>query len=126
VEGTEPPSSSLAALARRTDVGVYVAGNDTVILSGGSAMPSQLDRSLALGAEYLRNLVRLTGGRYITMPATYAPAVYRAFLDELREQYLLGFQPETFDGRFHTLTVRVKRPDTTVISRTGYTALKRN
>lgn len=126
VDGAEPPPSSLTALARRTDVGVYVAGNGAVMVTGGSVTPSQRDRSLALGADYLKNVVRITGGRQITMPDTQAPAVYRAFLDELREQYLLGFQPETFDGRFHTLTVRVTRPDTTVIARTGYTALKRN
>ncbi len=126
VGGVEPPPSSLTALARRTDVGVYVAGNGRVMVSGGSVTPSQRDRSLALGADYLKNLVRITGGRQIMMPGTYAPAVYRAFFDELREQYLLGFQPETFDGKFHTLTVRVKRPDTTVIARTGYTALKKN
>ena len=126
VDGAEPPPPSLTALARRTDVGVYVTGNGTVIVGGGSVTPSQRDRSLALGADYLKSLVRITGGRQITMPGTQAPAVYRAFLDELREQYLLGFQPETFDGQFHTLTVRVKRPDTTVIARTGYTALKRN
>jgi hypothetical protein len=124
--GTGPPPSSLTTLARRTDVGVYVASNGTVIVSGGSATPSARDRSLAIGADYLKNLVRTTGGREITMPGTRAPAVYRAFLDELREQYLLGFQPEAFDGTFHTLTVRVKRPDTTIIARTGYTAVKKN
>lgn len=114
----EPPPSDLMLLARRTDVSLYLTS------SVRRATPSERSRQLA--QDYLKNLARVTGGRVITMPeSAHVPAVYRAFVDELREQYLLGFQPEAFDGRFHTLTVRVKRQGTTVVARAGYTAAQR-
>src|SRR5262249_58618679 len=40
--------------------------------------------------------------------------------------YLIAYEsPHPDDGRFHRVTVRVKRPKTTVFSRTGYWSVKR-
>jgi hypothetical protein len=42
----------------------------------------------------------------------------------MRLQYLLGFQPEAFDGKFHRLRVRVPRHDVEVRAREGYLAVR--
>jgi Ca-activated chloride channel homolog len=42
--------------------------------------------------------------------------------DELHQQYLLGFTPAAFDGRVHTITVRVRSADQTVRARQTYVA----
>ena len=42
--------------------------------------------------------------------------------DDLRNYYLVGYTPlnETYDGRFRTIEVKVKRPGVTVAARKGY------
>ena len=122
--GADPPPRSLTELARSTDVGLYLAETSTLIAAPGRT--SEYERRRQATLANLDFLIRTTGGRRITLPPPTRPsAVYRAFVDELRDQYMLGFQPESFDGKFHDLKVRVKRPDATVIARAGYLAVRR-
>lgn len=75
-----------------------------------------------------KNLVKLaneSSGWYVdvtsrTVPQELAAAVWK----DLRNRYLLGFVPNAFDGKEHTLTVKVKRPGVVVRARTAYTAPK--
>jgi VWFA-related protein len=49
----------------------------------------------------------------------------RHIADDLRNHYLVGYAPtnETFDGRFRTITVKVKRPGVEIRARKGYHAV---
>jgi VWFA-related protein len=124
-DGAGPPPRSLTDAARRSDVALYLADTSPVIITSGRAN-SEYERRRQAAIAHLDFLMRTTGGRRISMPGPLqAPAVYRAFVDELRDQYVLGFQPESFDGKFHDLKVRVKRPGATVTARAGYLAVRR-
>jgi Ca-activated chloride channel family protein len=76
------------------------------------------------GENALTLMARGTGGR--TFLPTVGPELDRAFTDiirELRTQYMLGFYPKDVPltkNRFHSLQVKVKRPDLRVLSRNGY------
>jgi hypothetical protein len=41
---------------------------------------------------------------------------------ELHSQYVIGFTPESLDGKLHALQVRVKRPGMTARTRKNYIA----
>lgn len=56
----------------------------------------------------LERLTLETGGsRFIIQPQDNVNALATQLLDELRQQYLLGFVPERLDGKFHRLRVEV-------------------
>ncbi len=50
--------------------------------------------------------------------------VFTDVVQQLRQQYVLGFVPAAFDGKRHSLTVRVKRPGLEVQSRRSYIATR--
>jgi hypothetical protein len=74
--------------------------------------------------EFMRTLAMETGGRAIVQNDV------RAGLGEVirdsRAYYLIAYEsPHADDGKFHKVTVRVKRRGATVFARTGYWAYKR-
>jgi hypothetical protein len=74
----------------------------------------------------LRTLARRSGGRATELKRTDALGTALAGVaDELHHQYLLGFTPAVFDGKPHTLEVRVTRPELVVRARELYVASKR-
>ncbi|MEM7479816.1 MAG: VWA domain-containing protein [Acidobacteriota bacterium] len=71
----------------------------------------------------LHKMVRDSGGRVITLNRIEETAgAVREILQELREQYVLGFNPPDGpgDGRWQRLTVRVSRPGVDLRYREGY------
>ena len=69
----------------------------------------------------MKTLAAKTGGRATELKTTdNLGAVLAGIADELHQQYLLGFTPTVFDGRVHTLEVRVKSPDQIVRARQTY------
>jgi|SRR5579871_2968640 len=44
--------------------------------------------------------------------------------EELHNQYILGFTPQSLDGKVHKIEVHVKRPDMLVVARKSYVAEK--
>jgi hypothetical protein len=83
----------------------------------------------------LGQLVEHTGGGYIqATPATRMSRAWKAgedralvstlagVVDELRQQYALGFAPRYHDGRVGQIEVRVKRSGMTVAARQTYRA----
>ena len=50
--------------------------------------------------------------------------VFTDVVQQLRQQYVLGFVPAAFDGKRHSLTLRVKRPGLEVQSRRSYIATR--
>lgn len=75
-----------------------------------------------------RDLARValeTGGAFyeVGLNDDLSP-VFTEVVQQLRQQYVLGFVPSAFDGKRHSLTVRVKRPGLNVQSRKSYIALR--
>jgi Ca-activated chloride channel family protein len=73
--------------------------------------------------ELLEETVVESGGRIITLESVeQAEGAMRDILQELREQYVLGYYPSVSrnDGSWHKVNVRVSRPGNTVRARGGY------
>ena len=71
----------------------------------------------------LGQLAEDTGGLLLESTNNFKPAFERLNSD-LRNYYLIGYTPlkRTFDGKFRTIQVKVKRPGVTVAARKGYFA----
>ncbi len=71
----------------------------------------------------LRDSVRQSGGRDEALEEIAAlDGAFAEILAELRQQYVLGYYPthRRSDGRWHSVKVRVNRPDAKVRTRGGY------
>ena len=89
------------------------------------AMPITNDAGRNIGGEHaLQFMAEGTGGR--TFLPSVGPELDKAFaaiLTELRTQYLIGFYPRDVPltkNPFHSLEVRILRPDLRVSARNGY------
>jgi len=80
-------------------------------------------------AQYRRELagfeelVATSGGRVVPLDGLdQVEQAFTAILEEIREQYVLGFYPSTNrdDGSWHRIQVRVDRPGLEVRVREGY------
>jgi VWFA-related protein len=72
----------------------------------------------------LETMVSITDGLKISETALFESGL-RRIVDDLSNYYLLGYySPAKADGRFHKITVRVKRPGINVRARAGYLAAK--
>ncbi len=73
----------------------------------------------------METLAAETGGRAIVQKNDISAALGQVIRDS-RAYYLIAYEsPHPDDGKFHKVTVRVKRPRATVFARTGYWAFKR-
>jgi len=88
-------------------------------------VPIRNDAGRNVGGENaLTTMAQRTGGRVFT-PAP-GPELDRAFSDvlrELRTQYLLGYYPRSIPptaGVFHSIAVKLSRPELRPITRSGY------
>ena len=74
--------------------------------------------------EFMRTLASETGGRPIF--SNDVSAALGQVIRDSRAYYLIAYESShPDDGKFHKVTVRVKRPRATVFARTGYWAFKR-
>ncbi|MET0214916.1 MAG: VWA domain-containing protein [Vicinamibacterales bacterium] len=72
----------------------------------------------------LEMMVSITDGLRISESALFESGL-RRIVDDLSNYYLLGYySPANADGKFHKITVRVKRPGVQVRARAGYLAAK--
>ena len=106
---------SVLERARDEEVMVYAIGLESEYLQGTRMVRSRPSRDL-------RRIADETGGGYFELKRTaeLAPTFTRV-AQELRSQYLLGFAPETLDGKLHRLEVRI-RPGLSVRARRSYLA----
>ena len=109
----DPSEASLADASKRAQrEGIMVY---TVSVDNAGGMSKDGD---------LRGIARGSGGeRYRLKQESELGTAFSSIIDELHHQYLLGFVPETLDGKVHSLSVRVKRPDVSVRGRESYVAI---
>jgi VWFA-related protein len=71
----------------------------------------------------LREIAEHAGGRYVYAGTgrDYA-TLFAPMIDELHQQYIVGFTPARADGRVHALVVTTKRPNVQVRARKTYMA----
>lgn len=71
----------------------------------------------------LRRVADETGGGYFELQRTdELNTTFTRVAQELHSQYVLGFSPQTLDGKVHTLEVRATRPGLTTRARKSYVA----
>ena len=77
---------------------------------------------LATGRSVMRRLARETGGGYFEVSKDKSiEQIYAEIEEELRNQYSIGYTPETTgDKKFRKITLNAKRPDLVVRTRAGY------
>jgi Ca-activated chloride channel family protein len=102
--------------AREKDIMVYAVGLETTYFNGQQRVTSRPDGGL-------KKLAEDTGGGYFELKRTSdLNETFTRVAQELHSQYVLGFSPETMDGKVHKLEVRVKRPGNTARARKTYVA----
>lgn len=75
----------------------------------------------------LRNFAEKTGGTFVSTENGIAMrSALKAIVDELQIQYTLSYEPTTakHDGKWHSLELRVARPNLIIRTRQGYNAPK--
>jgi hypothetical protein len=98
-------------------VGIGQAANPTL-------SPQQEGSRLTARSQTLRRLAEGTDGTAVVGTNNIAPALRRV-VDDLSSYYLLGYYSTgKLDGKFHSITVRVKRPGVSIRARRGYQALR--
>ena len=113
--------AEVARIASAIDVPVYVVA----IVSPIDLQDSDGRREIREDAPRdgtLSDLARWTGGQLFsnTAPAQ-SSAIARRIVEELRHQYLIGFEPSGAQG-WHPLELKVRPKDHTVQARSGYVA----
>jgi Ca-activated chloride channel family protein len=113
--------SQVSGIASAIDVPVYILATVLPIDHKGreSALPTE---SLAGPDGTVEDLARWTGGAffYVSTPADTSNAA-RQVLDELRQQYVIAFEPATATG-WRPLEIRTRDKDMNVRARSGYMA----
>ena len=83
-------------------------------------------RRLNARNESLRTMADATDGIAVVQNSDNLSAGMQRIVEDLSSYYLLGYySTRELDGKFHRLTVRVKRPGVRVRARTGYLAATR-
>ena len=73
----------------------------------------------------IKKLAEATGGGYFELKrADDLNTTFTRVADELHRQYVLGFTPAVFDGKLHTIDVRIKQAGMTARARKSYIAAK--
>jgi Ca-activated chloride channel family protein len=118
------PPAAVAQRAQESGITLYAGVVDVPVSFKVSADQFARNNKPDPSRDYVHRLVESTGGRLILAKESELERMFTALTDEMRLQYLLGFQPEAFDGKFHRLRVRVPRHDVEVRAREGYLAVR--
>lgn len=102
--------------AREKDTMIYAIGLVNEYFNGQQRVKTSPDRGL-------KKLAEDTGGGYFELKKTAdLGETFTRVAQELHSQYVLGFSPETQDGKVHKLEVRVKKAGMTARARKTYVA----
>jgi VWFA-related protein len=111
--------------ANRANVAFYPVDPRGLTMSNGRTTSRQMMNGLVSDRDALETLASETGGRAIVQKNDISAALGQVIRDS-RAYYLIAYEsPHPDDGKFHQVTVRVKRPQATVFARTGYWAYQR-
>lgn len=98
--------------------------NIAIYAVGLANRTTQHGDSVARGPDpTLRTIAEDTGGGYVFRGAggDFA-SVVGAMMEELHQQYVLGFTPAVADGRLHSLVITTRQPNTSIRARKHYWA----
>ncbi|PYR73599.1 MAG: hypothetical protein DMF86_20155 [Acidobacteria bacterium] len=102
--------------ARDKDVMVYAVGLVNDYFNGQQRVRSEPDRGL-------KKLAEETGGGFFLLKKTAElSTTFTRVAEELHSQYILGFSPESMDGKVHKLEVRLKKAGMNARARKSYLA----
>jgi Ca-activated chloride channel homolog len=110
-------SGEITDRARVEDVMIYSVGLENVYFNGQHQVRSSPDRGL-------KHMSEETGGGFFLLKKTdeLGPTFTRV-AQELHSQYVLGFTPQTLDGKIHKLDLKIKqKPSMTARARKSYLA----
>ncbi len=111
--------------ANRANVAFYPLDPRGLMMANGRTTSGQIMNFQLSAQDAMETLASETGGRAIVQKNDISAALGQVIRDS-RAYYLLAYEsPHPDDGKFHKVTVRVKRPRATVFARTGYWAFKR-
>jgi Ca-activated chloride channel family protein len=113
-------SGDVTERSRTEEVMVYSVGMENEYMNGNQRVRTSPDRGL-------RRLSDETGGGFFMLKKKdeLGPTFTR-IAQELHNQYVMGFTPETLDNKVHKLEVRVKRPGMSARARKSYVASSPN
>jgi len=102
--------------SRAEEVMVYAIGLESNYFNGARMVREKPDKGL-------RKIADETGGGYFELQKTdeLAPTFTRV-AQELHSQYVIGFTPQSLDGKVHKLALRLKQPGMTARARRSYLA----
>lgn len=111
-------SGDVTDRARTDEVMIYSVGLENEYFNGQRKVRSSPDRGL-------KRLSEETGGGFFLLKKTdeLGPTFTRV-AEELHSQYVLGFTPQSLDGKVHKLELRLKKPAMTARARKSYVAAK--
>jgi Ca-activated chloride channel homolog len=102
--------------ARVQEVMIYSVGLDNEYFNGQQRVRVSPDRGL-------RRVSEETGGGFFHLKKKdELGPTFTQIAQELHSQYIMGFSPETLDGKVHKLEVKIKRPGMTARARKSYVA----
>jgi hypothetical protein len=111
--------------ANRSNVAVYPIDLRGMTGSDRGTTAAEMMNFTVGDRDMLRTLAQETGGRAVVYRNDLQTEIHRIVRDA-SAYYLLSYEsPHPDDGKFHRVTVRVKRPRATVFARTGYWSMKR-
>jgi VWFA-related protein len=111
--------------ANRANVAFYPLDPRGLTMSNGRTTSGQIMNFQISARDAMETLASETGGRAIVQKNDISAALGQVIRDS-RAYYLIAYEsPHPDDGKFHKVTVHVKRPRATVFARTGYWAFKR-
>ena len=111
--------------ANRANVAIYPVDPRGLTMSNGRTTTGQMMSGLISDRDAMEALARETGGRAIVQKNDIMSALGQVIRDS-RAYYLIAYEsPHPDDGKFHKVSVKVKRPRATVFARSGYWAFTR-
>jgi VWFA-related protein len=111
--------------ANRANVAFYPVDPKGLTMSNGRTTTGQIMNGMISDRDAMEALAIETGGRAIVQKNDLSAALGQVIRDS-RAYYLIAYEsPHPDDGKFHKVSVRVKRPRATIFARTGYWAFKR-
>jgi len=117
-DGEDTRSSKSAEKALRA----ALAANATIYTVDMSSTDTEASRR-SQNQGVLKNFAEKTGGFFLSTPGgTAMRDAFTRIVSELGNQYTMAYQPPSSkkDGKWHSLEIRVSRPNLTIRTRKGY------